>query len=84
MKTLKGNLYLIPCTLGETSPLEVLPLLVKKAVENIDYYIVEHEKSARRFIKAVASKKSAKQSTHRRNKQVYKAPGHTPNAGALP
>ena len=57
MKTLKGNLYLIPCTLGETSPLEVLPLLVKKAVENIDYYIVEHEKSARRFIKAVASKK---------------------------
>ena len=58
MKTLKGNLYLIPCTLGETSPLEVLPLLVKKAVENIDYYIVEHEKSARRFIKAVASKKS--------------------------
>ena len=58
MKTPKGNLYLIPCTLGETSPLEVLPLLVKKAVENIDYYIVEHEKSARRFIKAVASKKS--------------------------
>ena len=58
MKALKGNLYLIPCTLGETSPLEVLPLLVKKAVENIDYYIVEHEKSARRFIKAVASKKS--------------------------
>ena len=32
--------------------------MVKKAVENIDYYIVEHEKSARRFIKAVASKKS--------------------------
>ena len=58
MKNKKGNLYLIPCTLGETPPLEVLPLLVKKAVENIDYYIVEHEKSARRFIKAVASKKS--------------------------
>ena len=58
MKNKKGNLYLIPCTLGENSPLEVLPLLVKKAVENIDYYIVEHEKSARRFIKSVASKKS--------------------------
>ena len=58
MESKKGNLYLIPCTLGENSPLEVLPLLVKKAVENIDYYIVEHEKSARRFIKAVASKKS--------------------------
>jgi 16S rRNA (cytidine1402-2'-O)-methyltransferase len=58
MEIRKGNLYLIPCTLGETPPLEVLPLLVKKAVENIDYYIVEHEKSARRFIKAIDGKKS--------------------------
>ena len=57
MESKKGNLYLIPCTLGENSPLEVLPLLVKKAVENIEHYIVEHEKSARRFIKAVVSKK---------------------------
>ena len=57
MENKKGNLYLIPCTLGETPPLEVLPLLVKKAIENIDHYIVEHEKSARRFIKSVASKK---------------------------
>jgi len=57
MERKKGNLYLIPCTLGENSPLEVLPLLIKKAIENIDHYIVEHEKSARRFIKNVASKK---------------------------
>ena len=57
MENKKGNLYLIPCTLGETPPLEVLPILVKKAIENIDHYIVEHEKSARRFIKSVASKK---------------------------
>lgn len=54
----KGNLYLIPCTLGETSPLEVLPLLIKKAVEHIDYYVVEHEKSARRFIKSIVPRKS--------------------------
>ena len=54
----KGNLYLIPCTLGDTPPLEVLPLLVKKAVEHIDHYIVEHEKNARRFIKSIDSKKS--------------------------
>ncbi len=53
----KGSLYLIPCTLGDTPPLEVLPLLVKKAVEHIDHYIVEHEKNARRFIKAIDSKK---------------------------
>lgn len=54
----KGNLYLIPCTLGDTPPLEVLPLLVKKAIEHIDHYVVEHEKSARRFIKSIVPKKS--------------------------
>jgi 16S rRNA (cytidine1402-2'-O)-methyltransferase len=54
----KGNLYLIPCPLGETPPLEVLPFLVKKAVEEIDYYIVEHEKHARRFIKNIVPRKS--------------------------
>jgi len=53
-----GNLYLIPCTLGDTAPLEVLPLLVKKAVEEIDYYIVEHEKDARSFIKSIVPRKS--------------------------
>ncbi|PQB04010.1 SAM-dependent methyltransferase [Aureitalea marina] len=54
----KGNLYLIPNTLGETPPLEVLPLLVKKAVEEIDHYIAEHEKAARKFIKLIVPRKS--------------------------
>lgn len=54
----QGKLYLIPCTLGETAPLEVLPLLVKKAVEEIDHYIVEHEKNARAFIKSIVPRKS--------------------------
>jgi 16S rRNA (cytidine1402-2'-O)-methyltransferase len=53
-----GKLYLIPTTLGETEPLEVMPLSVKKVVEQIDYYIVENEKSARRFIKKITPKKS--------------------------
>lgn len=53
-----GKLYLIPCPLGDTPPLEVLPLSVRKAVEEIDYYIVEHEKDARRFIKNLVPKKS--------------------------
>lgn len=54
----KGKLYLIPSPLGESAPLEVLPLSVKKAVEDIEYFVVEHEKSARRFIKSLASRKS--------------------------
>lgn len=57
----KGSLYLIPNLLGDVQPLTVLPLSVKAAIEKIDYYIVEHEKDARRFIKNVAShKKQAK------------------------
>jgi len=53
-----GKLYLIPTTLGETNPLEVLPLSVKKIVEKIDYFIVENEKSARGFIKSICPAKS--------------------------
>jgi 16S rRNA (cytidine1402-2'-O)-methyltransferase len=52
-----GKLYLIPTTLGDTEPLNVLPLSVKKTIERIDTYIVENEKTARRFIKKVSSGK---------------------------
>ena len=54
----KGKLYLIPTTLGDNEPLEVLPLSVRKAIEQIDYYIVENEKSARRFIKKITPRRS--------------------------
>lgn len=54
----QGKLYLIPTTLGETEPLEVLPISIKRAIEEIDYYIVENEKSARRFIKKISPRKS--------------------------
>ncbi|MDX1469980.1 MAG: SAM-dependent methyltransferase [Flavobacteriaceae bacterium] len=53
-----GKLYLIPTRLGDNPPLEVLPISVKKIVEMIDEYIVENEKSARRFIKKISSRKS--------------------------
>ena len=52
-----GKLYLIPTTLGDTEPLEVMPLSVKKVIEDIDYFIVENEKTARRFIKKITPKK---------------------------
>lgn len=58
MDTPRGNLYLIPTTLGDSNPLEVLPLTVRKAVENIDHYIVENEKIARRSIQRIAPSKS--------------------------
>lgn len=53
-----GKLYLIPTTLGMNEPLEVLPISVKKVVEELDHFIVENEKTARRFIKKIAPRKS--------------------------
>lgn len=53
-----GRLYLIPTTLGGNAPLEVLPISVKKVIENINIFIVENEKTARRFIKKISSGKS--------------------------
>jgi 16S rRNA (cytidine1402-2'-O)-methyltransferase len=53
-----GKLYVIPCMLGETEPLEVLPLSIKRTIEQVDDYIVESEKAARRFIKKISSGKS--------------------------
>ena len=57
MHSEKGKLYLIPTRLGDNPPLEVLPISVKKIIELIDDYIVENEKTARRFIKKVDSRK---------------------------
>lgn len=57
MESTKGNLYLIPCPLGDSPPLAVLPLSVKSTIELIDHYLVEHEKNARRFIKSIVAHK---------------------------
>ena len=53
----RGILYLIPSPLGDNAPMEVLPLTVRKVIENIDHFIVENEKDARRFIKRICPKK---------------------------
>lgn len=62
----KGKLYLIPTTLGDLSssepekqsnPMDVLPHKVKRIVELLDYYIVENEKTARKFIKSIYPEK---------------------------
>jgi len=53
-----GKLFLIPTTLGDNEPLEVMPISVKKIVEKVDHFIVENEKTARRFIKKITPRKS--------------------------
>lgn len=54
----KGSLYLIPTTLGECDPMDVLPLTVKRVIETLDYFVVENEKTSRKFIKSIAPEKS--------------------------
>lgn len=53
-----GKVYLIPTTLGDSAPLEVLPISIKRTIENTDHYIVENEKTARHFIKKISPSKS--------------------------
>lgn len=58
MKNHFGKLYLIPTDLGEEPVWEVLPISIKKVIDFTDDYIVENEKSARRFIKKTNPEKS--------------------------
>ncbi|MDA0773426.1 MAG: SAM-dependent methyltransferase [Bacteroidetes bacterium] len=57
MNNTTGPLILIPSPLGDTAPMEVLPLIIRQWIERIDHYIVENEKTARRFIKKIAPNK---------------------------
>ena len=58
MTSATGQLFLIPTTLGDNNPLDVLPITVKNTIDKIDIFIVENEKTARRFIKKICPDKS--------------------------
>jgi len=58
MNNTLGKLYLIPTTLGDNNPLDVLPITVKQTIDSIDTFIVENDKTARRFIKRISPEKS--------------------------
>lgn len=53
-----GKLYLLPTTLGDNDPLEVLPASIQQQVERLNTFIVENEKTARRAIKKLVPEKS--------------------------
>jgi 16S rRNA (cytidine1402-2'-O)-methyltransferase len=54
---MSAKLYLIPCPIGENAPIEMLPISIKTTITNTNFFIVEHEKEARRFIKKVCPDK---------------------------
>lgn len=74
---MSGHLYLIPTTLGNSQPIDVLPNTVKKTVGKINHFIVEREKTARHFIKKICPEKN--QSTLR----FYLMDKHTPEENYL-
>jgi len=53
-----GAIFMIPNLLGDSAPLEVLPISVKKNIESLTYFICENEKVARAFIKKIAPNKA--------------------------
>ncbi|GAA4326013.1 SAM-dependent methyltransferase [Pontixanthobacter gangjinensis] len=53
-----GKLYLIPVNLGDSNPEKVFPPINARIIDSIDDFIVENEKSARRFIKQILPEKS--------------------------
>ncbi|MGI9527716.1 MAG: SAM-dependent methyltransferase [Weeksellaceae bacterium] len=55
---IRPKVYVIPCLLGDSLPANVLPAYNIKIIENLDYFVVENEKSARRFIKTILPQRS--------------------------
>jgi 16S rRNA (cytidine1402-2'-O)-methyltransferase len=49
-----GRLFLIPNVLGDTAPLEVMPISVKKTIETLRCFVFEKEKAGRAFVKSIS------------------------------
>ena len=54
---MSAKLFLIPSPIGENTPIEMLPISIKTTITNTDFFIVENEKKARRFIKKICPDK---------------------------
>lgn len=48
---MKGCLYLVPTTLGDNDPADVIPVKVLAVIKSLRFFIVENEKTARAFLK---------------------------------
>ena len=56
-----GVLYMIPVSLGDDNLDKVLPAEVMQLVQNLEYFVVENEKSARRFLSTIKTKKPVRE-----------------------
>lgn len=53
---IKGNLYLIPANIGDSDTNFYFPAFNQNIINSINHYLVENERTARRFLKAVGIK----------------------------
>lgn len=58
-----GTIYLIPVTLGDDNIAQVLPPEVVKIAQNLEYFVVESEKSARHFLSTIKTTKPVRELT---------------------
>ncbi len=56
-----GTLLMVPVTLGDDNLSYVIPNDVLKLVQNLEYFVVENEKSARRFLGSVKTNKPVRE-----------------------
>lgn len=56
-----GTLYMVPVTLGDDNLSFVIPSDVIQLVKGLEYFVVENEKSARRFLGTVKSNKPVRE-----------------------
>lgn len=54
---MNSKIYLIPTTLGESNVNSVIPSKIKTIIEELDYFIVENTRTARRYIRKVSKDK---------------------------
>ena len=73
MATSPGTLYLIPCTLGDTPAVQVLPQHVIDITRRLRHFVVEHPKTARQFLAALKPEQQI-QSLHLATLDEHTAP----------
>ncbi len=56
-----GTLYMVPVTLGDDNLSYVIPADVIKLIQSLEHFVVENEKSARRFLGSVKTNKPVRE-----------------------
>ena len=56
-----GTLYMVPVTLGDDNLSYVIPADVIKLIQSLEYFVVENEKTARRFLGSVKTNKPVRE-----------------------